>query len=489
MNILTLLIAVLARPEMPPLGPAEIGLYERLTKTQAVAPTVPVIAPGDVVPGRFAVGFDPGRPDAAFAAADRCEAEVLMVDSVLGFAVMRAGSQAELAASAGPGVRYIEPDCVMRAARIPDDPMFLRYQWDKWVMYADKAWDLLTGAPGVKVGIVDNGVDYSHPDLAHAFTPGDLGYDFVGNDADPRPDLPSHPEAFHGTHVSGIVAAAIDNRIGVAGWAQVQLYGVKVLSDSGTGNTTSLASGIRWAVDHGCRVVNMSLGGQSAPTPLVEACQYAVANNVLLIAASGNEGSQSVNFPAALNECVAVGALDPGSYVATFSNRGAQVELCAPGVDVTSTVPGGSFASASGTSMATPEVTGVGALLFAQDPTMTAAEVRALMAAGSIDLGTPGRDYSYGFGLVNARRALDLAAAVRGVRVASVSAVERVGTGFGVLAMPGWAKTAEVLDCSGRLAARSGPAAAVGTGLPTGVYAVRFTGPGRRASGRLVRPR
>lgn len=489
MSILTLLIAVAVRPEMAPVGPAEVRLYDRVILAQAGPSRGVHIEPADIVPGQFAVGFDPGRPDAALAAAERCGADVVRIDSVLDFAVVRATSQAALAAAAVPGVRYVEPDCVVRAARIPDDPMFLQYQWDKWVMYADKAWDLLTGAPGIKVGIVDNGVDYAHPDLAYAFTPGDLGYDFVGNDADPRPDLPSHPEAFHGTHVSGIVAAAIDNRIGVAGWAQVQLYGLKVLSDSGTGNTTSLASGIRWAADHGCRVVNMSLGGQSAPTPLVEACQYAVANNVLLIAASGNEGSQSVNFPGALSECVAVGALDPGSYIATFSNRGAQVELCAPGVDITSTVPGGTFSQASGTSMATPEVTGVAALTLAQDPTMTASEVRALLAAASIDLGTLGRDYSYGFGLVNARRTLDLAMAVRGVKVASGVTLERVGTGFEVLAMPVWADAAEVVDCTGRLVARSGPEVAVGSGLPAGVYAVRFTGSGRSEIGRLVRSR
>jgi serine protease len=489
MSILVLLIALTMRPEPVPVGSAEVRLYGRLVAAQPGPSRTAHIEPAEILPGQFAVGFEPGRSDAALAAAERCGADVVRIDSVLGFAVVRAASQSALTAAAGPGVRYIDPDCVVRAARIPDDPMFLQYQWDKWVMYADKAWDLLTGAPGVKVGIVDNGVDYAHPDLAYAFTPGDLGYDFVGNDADPRPDLPSHPEAFHGTHVSGIVAAAIDNRIGVAGWAQVQLYGVKVLSDSGTGNTTSLASGIRWAVDRGCRVVNMSLGGQSAPTPLVEACQYAVANNVLLIAASGNEGSQSVNFPGALNECVAVGALDPGSYIATFSNRGAQVELCAPGVDITSTVPGGTFSQASGTSMATPEVTGVAALAIAHDPAMTAAEVRALLAAASVDLGTPGRDYSYGYGLANARRTLDLAMAVRGVRFAPVAAIERAGTGFGLLAMPGWADAADVVDCSGRLVLRSGPAAGVGSGLPAGVYAVRFTGPGRSATGRLVRSR
>ncbi len=495
MLILTLLISVLVRPEFVPVGPADVAAYEMLLATPVTPTQVSGCAASDAVPGQFVVGCRPGQLDVVVGLAKQAGIEVVRVDPVLEFVLVRAESRDRLVQSlcgmpaSDVAIRYVEPDCVMRATRLPDDPMFLQYQWDKWVMYADKAWDILSGATGIKVAVVDNGVDYSHPDLAAAFVPGNLGYDFVANDDDPRPDQPNLPEAFHGTHVAGIIAAGIDNRIGVAGWAQIQLLGVKVLSDSGTGNTSSLASGIRWAADNGARVVNMSLGGSSAPTVLVDACQYAVGRNVLLVAASGNEGSQSVNYPAALNECAAVGALDRQSIVASFSNRGAQLELTAPGVDVASTAPGGIFVSASGTSMATPEVAGVAALLFAYDPALTANEVRGLLAASGIDLGSAGRDESYGYGLVNARRALDLAAAVRSQVVRVHEGPARPVRSLGTVTVPGWAASAEVIDCSGRTVARGGVGQTVGAGLPAGVYAVRFAASSRSEIGRLVRVR
>lgn len=495
MLILTLLFSVVMRPGFAPVGPAEVAAYERILDTPDRTGSAGGCVAVDVVPGQFVVGCRPGQLESVAGLARQAGIEVVRVDTGLEFVLVRAGSEDGLARSlfgisaSVAAVRYIEPDCVVRASRFPDDPMFRQYQWDKWVMYADLAWDVLSGATGIKVAVVDNGVEYSHPDLAAAFVPGNLGYDFVGNDDDPRPDQPNLPEAFHGTHVSGIIAAGIDNRIGVAGWAQIQVLGVKVLSDSGTGNTSSLASGIRWAADNGARVINMSLGGASAPTVLVDACQYAVARNVLLIAASGNEGAQSVNYPAALNECAAVGALDRHSIAADFSNRGAQLELTAPGVDVVSTAPGGNFVSASGTSMATPEVTGVAALLFVHDPTLTASEVRGLLAASSIDLGTAGRDVTYGYGLVNARRALDLAAAVRAQTVRAPDGPVRRARALGTVKVPAWAASAAVIDCSGRAVARGGAGKELGAGLPAGVYAVRFAAAGKSEVGSLVRVR
>ncbi len=491
MLLLTLLLSVLSRPEFVPVGPDDVLRYgqHRAEFVHCKVPGPRPISSGDVLPGRYVVGCRAGGLAAMLGVVERAGVEVLRVDTVLGFAVVQAGA-ADVPGlmAASPAVRYVEPDCVVRAALVPNDPFFLQYQWDKWVMYSDKAWEIVTGATGIKVAIIDNGVDYNHPDLTGAFVPGSPGYDFVSNDNDPRPDNPGHPEAFHGTHVAGIVSAAIDNRIGIAGWAQVQLYAVKVLSDSGTGNTSALASGIRWAADNGCRVVNMSLGGSSAPTPLVEACQYAASRNVLLVAAAGNEGSQQVNFPAGLNECVAIGALARGSAVASFSNRGAQVELSAPGVDIPSTIPGGSFAFASGTSMAAPQVAGVAALLLALDPSLSAADVRGLLAASSVDMGAPGRDWDYGFGLVNARRALDLAVEVR--LSALLRTERRSGPGlFGAMKLPKWTETVEVLDCAGRVVERRGPGEAVGAGLPPGVYLVRLLGSGRSEAARLVRVR
>ncbi|MEO0077857.1 MAG: S8 family serine peptidase, partial [candidate division WOR-3 bacterium] len=272
------------------------------------------------------------------------------------------------------------------------------------------AWDLATSST-VKVAVVDNGVEYFHPDLSANFVGGDYGYDFVGGDNDPRPDNTLIPQSFHGTHVSGIVAAGLDNGVGVAGWVRTQLYAVRVLNDSGSGTTTDVASGIRWATDRGARVVNMSLGASSLPTHLLEACRYAYDRNVLLVAAAGNEGTANINYPAALAECVCVGATDTASKLASFSNFGSAQEIVAPGVAVFATGIGGTYVSANGTSMATPHVSGVAALVLGVNSSLSASRVRAILAASAIDMGSSGRDATYGYGLANARRALELAQA------------------------------------------------------------------------------
>ncbi len=417
MQLVLVFFALWPRPDALPVGPAEVRLCRQLEQELAEVESVKpdgLWQSSDKIPGRFVVGFEPGAVEQAGAWVEQAGGCVVRTDKAGGdFLVAEFSTGADgasLAASAAtvPGIRYFEPDLRVRAARIPNDPYFLSYQWDKWVMYGDEAWDL-AGAGRGKVGIVDNGVDYNHPDLAGNFMPGEPGYDFVNNDNDPRPDNPGIAQAFHGTHVSGIAAAVRDNGVGIAGWAGAQLLAVRVLDDSGNGNTSNLASGIRWAADRGCRVINMSLGSSSAPTPLVEACRYAADRNVLLVAASGNEGSASVNYPAALAECIAVGSLSSGSRLSTFSNRGPEQELVAPGEEIASAVPGGNYGLADGTSMAAPQVAGAAALVLSLDTTMTAGRLRAILAAAAIDMGSAGRDQTFGFGLLNARRAMELA--------------------------------------------------------------------------------
>lgn len=417
MQLILVFFALWPRPDVLPVGPTEVNLCrqfeQEFASLQSARPDCLEQSP-DLIPGRYVVGFEPGAVEQAGAWVEQAGGCVVRTDKTGGdflvaeFSSGSAGPDLAASAAAVPGIRYLEPDLRVRAARIPNDPYFLSYQWDKWVMYADGAWDL-AGTGRVKVGIVDNGVDYNHPDLAGNFVPGEPGYDFVNNDNDPKPDDPGISQAFHGTHVAGIAAAVTDNGAGIAGWAGAQLLAVRVLDDSGSGNTSDLASGIRWAADRGCRVVNMSLGSSSAPTPLVEACRYAGARNVLLVAASGNEGSVSVNYPAALAECIAVGSLSPRSRISTFSNRGPEQELVAPGESIASAVPGGSYGLAGGTSMASPEVAGVAALVLSLDTAMTTSRLRAILAAAAIDMGSAGRDQTFGFGLLNARRAMELA--------------------------------------------------------------------------------
>ncbi len=364
------------------------------------------------IPGRFVIGFQEGKETAIITAINNLNGVIKTIAPAAGFIVIELPlgislQQLQVRLQSVPGVRFIEPDYPVQTLLIPNDPLFLTKQWDKWVMYADQAWDITTGGT-IKVALLDNGVDYTHPDLAANFRPDELGYDFINGDNDPRPDNPTIPNAFHGTHVAGIIAAVANNGTGIAGWAQVQLLAVRALNDSGSGNLSDVALAIRWAVDHGARVINMSIGGYSTTTPLNEACQYALRNGVLLIAASGNDASPVISYPARLSECVAVGATDEISGIASFSNYGPEQELVAPGIAITSTIIGNGYMEASGTSMACPQVTGVAALILSLAPAMSPAQVRAILAASAIDINTPGWDEYFGYGLVNAARAVAL---------------------------------------------------------------------------------
>lgn len=409
-----LLIAFFPRPECPPLTAADIQKMFLLEQTYAsTIPSHSSFPEGaEPIPNRLVIGFEFPALNSVINLVQSYHAQIIMVDSAGQFLVTHFPGFNDIKSiqhniSRLAGVRFVESDFPARVLYIPNDSMFLRKQWDKWVMYADKAWDITTGG-NIKVAVVDNGVQYSHPDLAANFRSGELGYDFINNDNDPKPDNPGVEEAFHGTHVSGIIAGVSNNLIGIAGWAQIQLLAVRVLNDSGNGTLTDVAKGIRWAADHNARVINMSLGGDAASTPLIEACQYAIQKGTLLIAASGNDGRSGITYPARMSECVAVGATDELSGLAYFSNYGPEQEVVAPGTAIYSTAPGNDYVEANGTSMACPEVSGVAALVFALNPSLTVNQVRAILGASAIDMGSTGRDEYFGFGLVNAFRALQL---------------------------------------------------------------------------------
>jgi subtilisin family serine protease len=407
------------------------------------------------------VGFEPGAADAAGAWIGQQGGSVVRADSAGGFVVADfpqgcESQDGQLAKSASQvsGIRYIEPATRAAAAGLPNDPLFMPYQWDKWVMYADQAWDVVGGSMDVKVAVVDEGVDYQHPDLVADFKTGELGYDFIGNDNDPRPD--NLQTAFHGTHVAGIIAATRNNNEGIAGWSLVQLLSVRVLDDTGSGTTDVVASGVRWAADNGARIINMSLTSPSSSTPMEEACTYAAQAGVVLVAASGNNDTSAVGFPAALSQCIAVGATSTDSRLSSYSNYGPEQELVAPGDTILSCVPGGHYGWAWGTSMASPQVAGVAALVLAKNWGLSAVEVRAILDASAIDMGLAGRDIQYGYGLVNAKRAVDLAAAVSASRAPMTANTEshaaegRTVIVRGGAELPSWIEQADVFDGSGR---------------------------------------
>ncbi len=263
---------------------------------------------------------------------------------------------------------------------------------------------------GINVSIIDTGIDYNHTDLAANYIG---GYDFVNGDDDPMDN------AGHGTHVAGTVAA-IDNDFGVIGAAPaVNIYALKVIGVDGSGSYSDIISALQWAVDNHMDVASMSLGGLVRLKALEDACDSAYESGVVIVAAAGNEGRRKVSYPAAYSSVIAVAATDYTDTRAGFSNYGPQIELSAPGVGVNSTTMDGGYSGDtwSGTSMATPHVTGAVALLLTTSvPTgydandnsqWDPAEVRLRLQDTATDLGAAGKDNYYGYGLVNASAAVE----------------------------------------------------------------------------------
>jgi Subtilase family/Bacterial Ig domain len=291
----------------------------------------------------------------------------------------------------------VERDYVAEVAEIPNDPYFSS-QWGLPKIAAPLSWELSSGSPAAPVALLDTGVDASHPDLAGQLLP---GYDFVNGDADPSDDNG------HGTRMAGIIAALRDNGEGISGVAPgTRILPVKVLGSDGTGLYSAVASGITYAVDHGARIVNLSLVG-SAPSDLLQsAIDYATAHGVVTVAASGNSGSSDPTYPAASNGVVAVGATNWQDERPAFSNYGDWVALSAPGEDVVTTSLGGTYASSTGTSPAAAFTSGAFALLLAADPGLTRQEAINRMLAGAADLGSTGWDPYFGWGRVDSYAAL-----------------------------------------------------------------------------------
>jgi hypothetical protein len=295
------------------------------------------------------------------------------------------------------GSAYVEPNLKFKADFIPNDPYWSK-QWGPTKMGADIAWNTQLGNKSVLVAVIDTGIDWNHPDLAANYVP--LGYDWVNNDTDPMDD---HG---HGTHCAGIIAAALNNSIGIAGLAQVRIMAEKGLDSSGYGSEDNLAKAIIHAVDQGAKILSNSWGDYEESALLYDAIKYAYDRGVLIIAAAGNDAISSKSYPAGYDEVVAVTATNASDAPASFTNFGNWVELAAPGVGIYSTVYDNSYAYMSGTSMACPHVAGVAALVWSQFPKATQEWVRYWLRYTADDLGDSGFDVYYGYGRVNASRAV-----------------------------------------------------------------------------------
>jgi subtilisin family serine protease len=306
-----------------------------------------------------------------------------------------------------PDVGYVEADVVVRlpVARIatgerasrlaksasPPPPQSI--PWGILRVHADLAWGRSRGA-GIAVAVVDTGIESKHDDLKGRVV---LGPNFN------NPRKTSEDDNGHGTHVAGTIGAS-DNSVGVVGVApSCVLIGVKVLDRTGSGWLSDVAAGIDWSADNGAQVINLSLGTTTDAAVLRDAVNRALGAGVILCAAAGNDGDDTPQYPAAYDAVVGVAAIDSSDQPATFSTFGSFVDLAGPGVKVSSTYKGNTYATLSGTSMACPHTAGTAALALGSGK--AASDVSAILNATADDILDPGWDERTGFGVVNAEGA------------------------------------------------------------------------------------
>ncbi|KAB8143391.1 S8 family serine peptidase [Chloroflexia bacterium SDU3-3] len=395
--------------------------------TPAAAAPAP---PPDIRPGAVLVRLRPGAsaagvarllpPDAALDAA--------LAQDMLSVQVPVGGERAYAARMAAlPGVAVAQPDHRLAAQALPDDPL-LASQWAIGQIHAAEAWDVVTSTLDVPIAVLDTGAQLDHPDLAGQLwqNPGEAagnGLDDDGNgliddtsgwhfyhvvsnfQSYARDDADLADPDGHGTHVAGIIAARGDNGQGTSGLAwRARLMVLRVLDADRSGWESDVIRGLGYAVEHGARVVNMSLGFD-APSPLLaDAVAQAEARGVVVVAAAGNSGA--VLYPAAYPSVLSVGASDAAGLRASFSASGPRLDLLAPGQGILSTWRDGGFYAMSGTSMAAPHVAGVAALVLERYPQTTPAQLRGCLLRSAQGVGAAGRDDDTGWGIVDAGAAL-----------------------------------------------------------------------------------
>lgn len=354
--------------------------------------TIPALAAGEQAPQRKIVIFDRNVSAKAQAAlVEKAGFDRIKDLPLVNGMVVMVPPQAEAAFANRPGVFRVEDDTVVSATGKPSVAQPLEsVQWGIARIGADQTWTTST-ASGVKVAIIDTGIDLTHPDLA-ANIKG--GINLINGKKNANDDNG------HGSHVAGIVAA-IDNNIGVVGAGNAaSLYAVKVLDKSGMGWTSDIIAGLGWCVDNGIQVANMSLGSDYYNATLASAVQAAHGAGLIMVAAAGNDGG-AVDYPAALPQVIAVSATNSNDIVMGWSSRGPEVLIAAPGSDIYSTYRGGAYANLSGTSMAAPHVTGAVALKLQTAPGLSPTDMASLLARTATWLPSASAQ-EQGAGLVNA---------------------------------------------------------------------------------------
>jgi thermitase len=321
-------------------------------------------------PGQVVVKYkDNASASAVKSARAKANGTVMEKNNKLGFEVVKVKGSVEATIEKlkkDPNVEYAEPNYYLHASYTPNDPYFSTRQYGPQKIQAPQAWDITEGS-GAKIAIVDTGVQSNHPDLAGKVVG---GWDFVDNDSTPQDGNG------HGTHCAGIAAAVTNNSTGIAGTApKASILAVRVLNNSGSGTWTAVANGITYAADQGADVISLSLGGTVGNSGLQQAVDYAWSKGSVVVAAAGNAGTTAPNYPAYYSNAIAVASTDQNDNKSSFSTYGSWVDVAAPGSSIYATYPTSTYASLSGTSMATPHVAGVAGLLASQG--RSASNIRA----------------------------------------------------------------------------------------------------------------
>ena len=322
---------------------------------------------------------------------------------------------------ATPGVREAHPNFIMRTALVPNDPMY-NQQYGPQITNSEPGWEMTTGDASVIVCVADTGINFDHEDFQDATiwtNPGEIadngidddnngfiddvhGWDGINFDNDPR------DRGGHGSHVAGTIGARLNNGIGIAGMANVTLVPFQVFSSGGGGTFEAITQAIFYATDNGFQALNYSGGGSGDVQILEDAVQYAWDNGMLVVAAAGNGNNGQPFYPAWYPGSIAVSGTDSNDNRYTSSNYGNHIDVAAPGVDVFSCWWSGasSYNSITGTSMSTPHVTGLVALMLSLDDSLSNQELRDLLHIGADDLGDPGFDIFFGHGRINVANTL-----------------------------------------------------------------------------------
>lgn len=321
-----------------------------------------------------------------------------------------------------PGVEYAEPNYIMQpCATIPNDPLYPQ-QWALPKIEAHLAWDTEQGDSNIIIAVVDTGIDYNHEDLTakmwvneaenlgsagvdddgNGYIDDVMGWDFCDNDNDPMDEGTCASVAVgHGTSVAGVAAAESDNSAGISGlnWNS-KIMAVRYLG----------AAGITYAADNGAHVINMSWGSYTYSSFLKDTIDYAYSMGCILVGSAGNDADTALHYPSSYDNVISVGATNSSDQRALWmpsgTNYGPYVDLFAPGDNVYTTNPGNNYISVDGTSLAAPFVSGLASLILSNNSALTNQEVYAIIKRSVADLGTPGWDYYYAWGRINAYQAI-----------------------------------------------------------------------------------